>query len=52
MVIGLYISIIILSVNGIYASTKRHSLANWKQKKTPIYAVYKTPTLDLGAHTD
>ena len=52
MVIGTYISIITLNVNGLNAPTKRHRLAEWIQKKTHIYAVYKRPTSDLGTHTD
>ena len=41
MVIGTYISIITLNVNGLNAPTKRHRLAERIQKKTRIYAVYK-----------
>ena len=33
MVIGTYISIITLNVNGLNAATKRHRLAEWIQKK-------------------
>ena len=35
MVIGTYISIITLKVNGLNAPTKRHSLAEWIQKQDP-----------------
>ena len=35
MVIGTYISIITLSVNGLNAPTKRHTLAEWIQKQDP-----------------
>ena len=35
MVIGTYISIIILNVNGLNAPTKRHRLAEWIQKQDP-----------------
>ena len=35
MAIGSYISIIILSVNGLNALTKRHRLAEWIQKQDP-----------------
>ena len=35
MVIGTYISIITLNVNGLNAPTKRHRLAEWIQKKDP-----------------
>ena len=52
MVIGSYISIITLNVNGLNAPTKRHRLAEWIQKQDPIYAVYKRTTSDLGSFTD
>ena len=35
MVIGTYISIITLSVNGLNDPTKRHRLAEWIQKQNP-----------------
>ena len=35
MVIGTYISIITLNVNGLNALTKRHRLAEWVQKQDP-----------------
>ena len=35
MVIGTYISIITLNVNGLSAPTKRHRLAEWIQKQDP-----------------
>ena len=35
MAIGTYISIITLNVNGLNAPTKRHRLAQWKQKQDP-----------------
>ena len=35
MVIGTYISIITLNVNGLNAPTKRHRLAKWIQKQDP-----------------
>ena len=37
MVIGTYISIITLNVNGLNASTKRHRLAEWIKKKQDPY---------------
>ena len=37
MEIGTYISIITLNVNGTNAPTKRHRLAEWRQKTRPIY---------------
>ena len=47
MVIGTYVSIINLNVNGLNASTKRYRLAEWIQNKTHIYAICKKPTSDL-----
>ena len=35
MVIGTYISIITLNVNGLNAPTKRHGLAEWIQNQDP-----------------
>ena len=35
MVIGTYISIITLNVNGLNAPTKRHTLAEWVQTQDP-----------------
>ena len=35
MIIGTYISIITLNVNGLNAPTKRHRLADWIQKQDP-----------------
>ena len=52
MVIGTYVSIITLNVNGLSVPSKRHRLPEWIQNKTHIYAVYKRPTSDLGTHTD
>ena len=51
MVIGTYISIITLNVNGLNAPTTRYRLAEWIQKQAHLYAVYKRPTSDLGTHT-
>ena len=43
MVIGTYISIITLSVNGLNAPTKRHRMAEWIQKQDPcIYCLQET----------
>ena len=43
MAIGIYISIIILNVNGLNAPTKRHRLAEWIQKQDPyIYCLQET----------
>ena len=57
MATGSYLSVIILNVNGLNAPNKRQRLGEWikKQKtknKTPLYAVYKRPTSNLGAHAD
>ena len=55
MVIGTYISITTLNVNGLNVPTKIHRLAEWiqkKKKKRHIYAIFKGPTSDLGTHTD
>ena len=52
MVIGTYILITTLNVNGLNAPTKRHRLVNGYKNKTHIYAVYKRSTSDLGTHTD
>ena len=37
MVIGTYISIITLHVNGLNDPPKKHRLAEWIQKTIPIY---------------
>ena len=43
MVIGTYISITTLNVNGLNAPTKRHRLAEWTQKQDPyIYCLQET----------
>ena len=47
-----YLSIITLNVNGLNAPTKRQRLAEWIQKKDPIYAVYKRPTSKQGTRID
>ena len=52
MVIGTYISIITLNVNGLNSPTKRHRLLNGYKNKTYTYAVYKRSTSDLATHTD
>ena len=41
MVIGTYISIISLNVNGLNAPTKRHRLAEWIQKQDPYICCLK-----------
>ena len=52
MAIGTYILIITLNVNGLYAPTKRHRLAEWIQKQDHMYTVYKKPTSDLKTYID
>ena len=53
MVIGTYISIITLNVNGLNAPPGTHRLAEWIQKQDPyVYVVYKRPTSDLGTESD
>ena len=52
MVIGTYILIITLNVNGLNAKKKDTGLLNGYKNKTHIYAVYKRPTADLVTHTD
>ena len=43
MVIGTYLSIITLNVNGLNASTKRHRLVEWIQIQDPyIYCLPET----------
>ena len=37
MATGSYISIITLNINGLNAPTKRQRLAEWIQKKSPLY---------------
>ena len=48
MVIGTYILIITLNVNGLNAPTKRHRLAEQIKKQDRIYAVYKRPLQTKG----
>ena len=50
MVIGIYISIITLNVNGF--QPKDTGSLNGYKNKTHMYAVYRRPTSDLGTHTD
>ena len=50
MAIRIYISIISLYVNGLNGPTKIHRLAEWIQKETHIYVVYKRPTSFPGTH--
>ena len=52
MVIGTYISIITLNINGWNAPTKRHRLADWIQNKNHLNAAYKKLTSELKIHTE
>ena len=52
MVIGTYILITTLNVNGLNAPDKRHSLAEWIQKQDPYIRCLQETTSDLGTHTD
>ena len=52
MVIGTYISIITLNINGLMLQPKDTDWLNGYKNKTHIYAVYKRPTSDLGTHKD
>ena len=51
MVIGTYISIMTLNVNGLNAPSKSIDWLNGYKNKTGIYAVYKRLTSDLVTHT-
>ena len=46
MAIGAYLSIITLNVNGLNARTKRHRLAEWKQKQDPYICCVHDPLHD------
>ena len=52
MVIGTYILIITLNINGLMLQPKDTDWLNGYKNKTHIYAVYKRPTSELGTHTD
>ena len=52
MVIGTYISITTLNVNGLNAPKKDTGSLNGYKNKTCTYAVYKKPSSDLGTHTE
>ena len=52
MAMGSYLSIITLNINGLNASTKDKDWLSGYKNKTPIYAVYKRPTSNLGTQTD
>ena len=52
MSIRTHIVIITLNVNRLNAPTKNIDWLNGYKNRTHIYAVYKRPTSELGAHTD
>ena len=52
MVIGTYISIITLNVNGLNALTKRHTLAEWIQKQDLCICCLQETISDLRKHID
>ena len=52
MVIGTYISIITLNVNGLNAPTKDTGSLYGYKNKTHVYALYKRPNSDIGTGTD
>ena len=52
MITGSYLSIVTLNVNVLNVPTKRQRWADRYKNKTPIYAVYKKLTSNLGTHTD
>ena len=52
MMVIAYVSITTLNVNGLNAPPKHIDWLNGYKNKTRIFAVYKRPTSDLGAHTD
>ena len=52
VVIGIYISIITLNINGFNAPTKRHRLAEWIQKQDPCICCLQETTSDLKTHID
>ena len=52
MVIGTYILIITLNVNGLNAPTKRNRLLHGYKNKTHVHVVYKRVTSGLRTHTD
>ena len=52
MATGSYLSVITLNVNGLNAQPKDKDWLNGYKNKTPIYAVYKRHTSNLGTHTD
>ena len=52
MVIGTYISITTLNVNGLNVQPKDTNWLNGYRKRLIYMLSYKRPTSDLGIHTD
>ena len=52
MVIGTYIPVTSLNVNGLILQPKDIDWLNGYKNKTRIYAVYKRPTSELETHAD
>ena len=52
MVLGTYISIITLNVNGLNAPPKDIDWLNGYKNKAHIYAVYRRPTSAIRTHID
>ena len=52
MVIGTYILITTLNVNGLNVPPKDIDWLNGYKNKTRIYAAYRRPTSDLWTHID
>ena len=50
MVIGAYILIITLNVNGLNLPTNRHRLAEWIQKTRPLYMLSTGDLLQTQGH--
>ena len=50
MVMGSYLSIIMLNVNGLNAPTKRQRLAKWIQKPDPLYMLSTRNTPQTKGH--
>ena len=52
MIMGSYLSITTLNVNGLNTPTKRQDWPNGYKNKTPIHTVYKRPSSNLGIQTE
>ena len=51
MAIRIYMSIITINVNGLNTPTKRHRLAEWKQKTRSMYMLSSRDLLHFQGHT-